>query len=91
MQSYMATDASWKYLYCEANGLEELYNLREDPKECRNLISEGESLDQASRLRETIVRWCAENGDDGMLENGGLKRSEMDVEKKYEGEKCRIT
>ena len=83
-QSYMAADARWKYNYCEANGVEELYDLESDPNELRNLVTAGESLDEAQRLRREIVRWCAENGDDAMLESGDLKRSEVNVEEDCE-------
>ncbi len=79
-QSYMASDARWKYIYSETNGVEELYDVLNDPQELRNLIPEGVAPDVARRLRREIVRWCAENGDTEMLDGNDLKRTEMKVE-----------
>ncbi len=79
-QSYMAFDGRWKYCYCEANAVEELYDLQNDPAELHNLVTEGESLDHAVRLRKEIVRWCKENGDTKMLAGTDLVRSAVDVD-----------
>ena len=79
-QRYMAFDGRWKYIYCQTNAVEELYDLENDPHELRNLMSEGEAGDQAQRLQKEIIRFCAENGDTAMLDGDRLKRSEFDVE-----------
>jgi len=80
MQSYMAFDGRWKYGYCEANGVEELYDLENDPTELRNLAAEGEEKDHSGRLRREIIHWCAENGDREMLDGDDLARTEVDVD-----------
>lgn len=79
MQKYMAFDGRWKYIYSQSNAVEELYDLENDPHELRNLISAGAEGGQAERLRNEVIRFCAENGDHAMLDGTRLKRSEFDV------------
>jgi len=79
-QMYMAYDGRWKYVYHEANGFEELYDLALDPHELHNLAAKGEAQGHNSRLRNEIIRWCAQNGDKAILDGNSLKRSSIDVE-----------
>jgi choline-sulfatase len=79
-QKYMAFDGRWKYIYCQSNAVEELYDLENDPHELRNLISEGVEAGQAQRLQKEIIRFCSENSDHAMLDGNRLRRSELDVD-----------
>lgn len=79
-QSYMARDNRWKYCYSEVNSIEELYDLETDPGELQNLAGRDGAAEHATRLRKEIIRWCLEHGDHGMINNGNLVRTDMDLE-----------
>ena len=68
-QSMMVFDGRWKYVYSELNGVEALYNEEADPHETCNVI--GENPDRAAAMREYLVNWCKEYGDDEMLDPSG--------------------
>ncbi|MFO7871191.1 MAG: sulfatase-like hydrolase/transferase [Kiritimatiellia bacterium] len=51
----------WKF-NCSPLGEHELYNVREDPQETRNVF--GRERTRARELREQIVRWQKETGDE---------------------------
>jgi hypothetical protein len=79
----MVVSRQWKYIYHQQGGVEELYSQLEDPAELSN---EAMSLDPAIRqvkaeLRQYLIRWCQENNDLGMLDNGDLKRQERSHER----------
>lgn len=80
-QSAMITDGQWKYCYAQWGGVEELYDLAEDPQELRNLAlnrhAAGRSrlADWRDRLIAEAERW----GDTDLLDDGGeLARSALD-------------
>ncbi|MGC9004542.1 MAG: sulfatase-like hydrolase/transferase [bacterium] len=55
----MVRDREWKYVW-NASAEDELYNLREDPAELRNLASEPRYKEQLKRLRKRLVEWMEE-------------------------------
>jgi len=71
MQCYMVTDGLYKYIYSEIGPTEELYNLETDPKEEVNILALGEGKKQAREMRERLVAWVGEYGDDAMLDEKG--------------------
>jgi len=73
-QRYMVRTNDWKYVYHELGGVEELYEVVEDPRELRNLA--GERPEVVSELRGALLDWCREKGDDQMLDGGDLKQSD---------------
>jgi arylsulfatase A-like enzyme len=79
-QSYMLCDDKWKYIYSEANGFEELYDLQADPDELCNLAPEGKTTSEVSKWRSFLISWCKENGDIDMLAGDNLRRSSVNVE-----------
>ena len=52
----------WKYVEA-IGGDDELYDLREDPAETRNLAEEPEHAGQKARLRDGLYAWTRDSGD----------------------------
>jgi arylsulfatase A-like enzyme len=52
----MVRTRDWKYNYYVGNG-EELYDLREDPEEMRNLAGDPRHADLVCELRREILDW----------------------------------
>ncbi|MNW28833.1 Arylsulfatase [compost metagenome] len=75
-QSYMIISGCWKYIYHQNGGVEELYDQLQDFAELCNLARSSEPIVQEIRaqMRKNLIRWCTENEDDSMLENGELKQ-----------------
>lgn len=72
-QKYMVRTRDRKYVYCEEGGTEELYDVRNDPDERRNLG--GDRPDEVDRLRTILIDWCEQNGDDEMVRDGELAQA----------------
>lgn len=54
----------WKYIhYPTLDGMDELYNLADDPREIRNLIAAPASAGALSRMREELARQLRETDD----------------------------
>lgn len=75
VQNYMVRDHIWKYIYNEANGVEELYHMLEDPREEINLIGTQPPLEKA--MREKIIDFALANGDHKILKDGQLVKTNM--------------
>jgi arylsulfatase A-like enzyme len=71
-QKYMVRTNAWKYVYCELDGTQELYNARQLDGELRNLASNPNYSSVVQELREYLVRWCQERGDGDMLRDSHL-------------------
>jgi len=78
-QKYMVRTPQWKYLYSELGGVEELYDVRRRDHELHNLAAEPDLAPEVARLRDTLIRWCIENGDDAMVRDGRLVASPEDA------------
>ena len=79
-QTYMVCDGDWKYIYTEANGVEELYYLVDDPYELVNLAGDASKKQQIKHYRDILVKWCQVNEDHEMLDEGGnLKQTPVDL------------
>ena len=52
----MIRRAQWKYTY-RANDIAELYDLKSDPEELRNLAAEPEYASRSAQLREELLAW----------------------------------
>lgn len=75
-QKYMLRSERWKYVYHEAGGVEELYDLSRKDYETMNLAGESGAQGLLAELRQTLAAWCRDNGDTQMLdESGRLRRS----------------
>lgn len=72
-QLYMAADKHFKYMYSQVNAVEELYDLRSDPDELVNLAGIPEVQPRLEAMRETVIEWARENGDETILEGDQLK------------------
>jgi len=75
-QSYMLFDGRRKYIYNQANGVEELYDVESDPQELNNIA--GKSQTEVREYRERLIAWCRDQGDLKMLDGDGLKRTPVD-------------
>jgi arylsulfatase A-like enzyme len=79
-QCYMATDGRWKYCYAQAGGVEELYDMEEDPEEISNLSGDAGQSSRVSELRDAVIDWCRVNRDEKMLDAAGnLVRSDWQM------------
>ena len=61
-KGFMIRNAEWK-LVSRPNGKDELYDLREDPKEMTNLYGEDSVRDVVRELREKQLLWLMETAD----------------------------
>lgn len=71
-QKYMVLTDEWKYVYCEAGGVEELYDARGADGDLANLAGESRHAGTMAALREYLTRWCIEHGDHQMAPDGRL-------------------
>jgi arylsulfatase len=65
-------DGRWKYIWYPHGGVEQLFDLAEDPGECRNLAGVEGYDGILSEKRDTLIRWHAER-DTGYVEAGKWK------------------
>ncbi|MNC63716.1 hypothetical protein D3C75_1138620 [compost metagenome] len=74
----MVASLRYKYIYHQLGGVEELYDQLLDPAELDNLAKSGEPGIESiiETMRTELIRWCRDNGDYAMLENGALKKTE---------------
>jgi arylsulfatase A-like enzyme len=79
-QSAMVTDGRWKYCWQETGGVEELYDLREDPHELNNLAIADGSGPTLTEWRERLIAEATRYGDTGLLTEDGsnLRTSPLD-------------
>ncbi|MGQ9599679.1 MAG: sulfatase family protein [Anaerolineae bacterium] len=71
-QKYMVRTHSWKYVYCELDGTEELYDIRRIDGELTNLAMDPAYATVVQELRAYLVRWCQEHEDHDMVRDGRL-------------------
>lgn len=76
-QRYMIRTPEWKYVYHELGGLQELYDVPNDPAELRNLASAQPAT--VSELRGVLLDWCRAEGADGLLDGDDLRVSPEDA------------
>ena len=58
----MVRNREWKYVW-NTSGEDELYNLKEDPGELRNLVEDPAYKGELARLRRRLVQWMEEVND----------------------------
>lgn len=75
-QRYMVRTGRYKYVYHELGGVEELYDLPDDPQELHNLSAEKRELRE--QFRGALLDWVRENGDEQMLDGDDLVVSPED-------------
>ncbi len=78
-QTYMVRTDRYKYIYNENNGIEEFYDMIEDPGEEMNLADRCDLLDIIAEHRKTMINWAIENNDEELLEKGNLAVTEVDA------------
>jgi len=77
-QSAMVIEGAWKYIYSEANGTEELYNLEEDPNELHNLTDAPNN--NLNHFRDALKNYAVEYGDTELYDGTTLARCDVDRE-----------
>jgi len=77
-QSAMVTDGRFKYIYCQAGAVEQLYDLAEDPHELVNLASRPDGQDLVRPWRQRLIEQARMYGDTGILDGDELVRSPLD-------------
>jgi len=68
----MVRDDEWKYVYYP-DGLDELYDEREDPFELHNLAQNADCADALRRMKDKLVQWMERVGDPLLRWNYDLK------------------
>ncbi len=71
-QKYMIRTPEWKYMYAEAGGTEELYEVSRPLYELTNLASDPAFRGVLTDLRGRLIDWCRDNGDTAMVPGGKL-------------------
>ena len=69
-QTYMVRSDRWKYIYSEANGCEEFYDLKNDPGEEWNVIDQAGLKSIVDRHRQYMINWAEKNGETHILKEG---------------------
>jgi arylsulfatase A-like enzyme len=80
-QTYMVRSDRWKYIYSEANGCEEFYDMENDSAEEWNLIDKAELKAVIDEHRENMINWAMENGDTHILKDGKPVVTKVDKSK----------
>ena len=78
-QNYMVFDGRYKYLYSQWGGIEELYDQHADIQELNNLAGQADHAGRVREMRDMLIHWCRDNGDDAILDGDGLKTSSIDI------------
>ena len=76
-QSAMVCDGAWKYIYTEANGVEELYD-QADLAERRNAATDPNQRERRETMRRQLADAARTFGDEGLLEGDGFKKFMVD-------------
>jgi len=77
-QTAMACDGRWKYCYCEWGGVEELYDLANDPTELVNLATRTEARDLVRVWRQKLIDEARRWGDHALIPDGKLAIAPLD-------------
>ena len=73
---HAARSERWSYVLHARGGYEELYDLRADPEERRNLAGQAAPSTAGRELRAGLEAWLAAGGDRGCLDESGHLRSD---------------
>jgi arylsulfatase len=65
---HCARTARWQYVFHEAGGFEELYDIKADPDERHNLSNQAEAREAVRDLRRRTAGWLAQLGDHDSLD-----------------------
>ncbi len=68
---HTARTARWQYVFHEAGGYEELYDLQADPDERHNLAGRDDVRETVADLRRRIAQWLSKLGDQEALDGAG--------------------
>ena len=60
--SFVTYDGEWKYVLHWKSETDELYNLKQDPGEMKNLVAYPKYADRAGKKRQEIFGWLRETG-----------------------------
>jgi arylsulfatase len=76
--SIMSRQGDFKYCFARFNSTEELYDLKADPHELKNLAKDARYADKLIEMRNKTNQWCIEYSHDPILnEDGQLTYTEF--------------
>ncbi len=67
---YLSTDGRFKYIHSAADGTEQLFDLKEDPREDLNLATNPAHEGNLQRLRDALFDYLESTGQHAVLESG---------------------
>jgi arylsulfatase A-like enzyme len=68
---HCARTTRWQYVFHEAGGFQELYDVQADPDERHNLADQNETREVVRDLRRRVADWLARLGDRESLDSDG--------------------
>lgn len=78
-QLFMVADQKWKYCYSQVGGVEELYDMENDPGELENRAQLPGSAPVIDTMRERLRSWLAEMGDTSVIAGPDLAANEEPI------------
>jgi len=78
--NHYVTDGKEKFVYLPYLGVEQFFDLTQDPGECENLADSPLHLDRVNFWRQRLIDELTERGSDPTVENGKLRTLGMDEE-----------
>ena len=76
----MCRNSNYKYVYNYCGGIEEMYDIKNDPSELNNLINTGNYLiEEYVKLRNKAIEYEKEWGPDGAIVNDDFIKVEQEV------------
>jgi uncharacterized sulfatase len=62
LRSFFTYDGEWKFQLNWTGEMDELYNLKQDPGELKNLVREPKYADVVQKRRQAVFEWLHETG-----------------------------
>lgn len=76
--NYYVTDGKKKYIYLPYLGIEQFFDLENDPGECNNLITDSQHKREIATWRQRLIQEL-ENRDTGEVQDGKLVKMPLDT------------
>ena len=77
--SVFATDGRLKYIYYFAGGIEQLFAVRSDPDDCRNLAGQAEYVAAQAALKASLIAYLGANGRPALVD-GELRNDDASLD-----------
>ena len=81
-QSVFATDGRLKYIYYFAGGVEQLFDVQNDPDDCHNLAGGAEHAEAVAALKAGLIDHLRENDRPAVVDGAlQVREAELDIDK----------